>query len=215
MTQFIHPSSLISSFIQNPHLPLISIKCSPHHYSDAVVILGDAAHAMVPFYGQGMNAGLEDVRVFFSKLDEASSSMSVDSTLSSVQGLALETYSAVRTRDAHAINDLSLQNYTEMRALVVAPTYRARKWLEEKLTVFVPSLGWQTKYARVSFGNEPYSEVIQKSERQGRQLVGALLGVLASPAVVGVVLAWRRWRGAGPGRTGLGLGGLWGLVSGK
>jgi kynurenine 3-monooxygenase len=215
VTQFINPSSLISSFIQNPHLPLISIKCSPHHYSDSVVILGDAAHAMVPFYGQGMNAGLEDVRVFFAKLDEASSAISVDSTLSSVQALALETYSAVRTRDAHAINDLSLQNYTEMRASVVAPTYRARKWLEEKLTVFVPSLGWQTKYARVSFGNEAYSEVIEKSERQGRQLVGALLGVLASPAVVGAVLAWRRWRGAGTGRTGLGLGGLWGLISGK
>lgn len=196
-------------------MPLISIKCSPFHYSDAVVILGDAAHAMVPFYGQGMNAGLEDVRVFFSKLDEFASTPSVETPSSSMQALALEAYSAVRTRDAHAINELSLQNYTEMRASVVAPTYRARKWLEEKLTVFVPSLGWQTKYARVSFGNEAYSEVIRKSERQGRQLIGALLGVLASPVVVGALLAWRRWGVAGTGTKGLGLGGLWGLISGK
>ncbi|KAK0516305.1 hypothetical protein JMJ35_000908 [Cladonia borealis] len=65
----IHEQDLITQFTSNPHLPLISIKCSPHHFSSSAVILGDAAHAMVPFYGQGMNAGLEDVRVLFSFLD--------------------------------------------------------------------------------------------------------------------------------------------------
>lgn len=215
MTQLISPSSLISSFTQNPHLPLISIKCSPHHFADAAIVVGDAAHAMVPFYGQGMNAGLEDVRVLFSLLDKHRPSLP-SSTSISAQALttqrsrALAEYSATRTQDAHAINELSLQNYTEMRASVVAPTYRARKWLEEKLSVYVPSLGWQTKYARVSFGNEPYSEVIRKSERQGRQLVIALLGVLASPVVVGALVAWRRWRG-GARMSSAGLGSVWGF----
>jgi kynurenine 3-monooxygenase len=194
VTALITPSSLIASFTQNPHLPLISIKCSPHHFSSAAVIVGDAAHAMVPFYGQGMNAGLEDVRVLFSILDKHVSPSASAATRAEQRARALAEYSHTRTEDARAINDLSLQNYTEMRASVVAPTYRARKWLEEKLSVYLPCLGWQTKYSRVSFGNERYSEVIRRSERQGRQLVIALVGVLASPLVIGAWVAWRRWR---------------------
>lgn len=196
VTTLISPTALISSFTQNPHLPLISIKCSPHHFSDAAVIIGDAAHAMVPFYGQGMNAGLEDVRVLFALLDKHVSPTATHRSRTDQRAKALAEYSATRTEDAYAINDLSLENYTEMRASVTAPTYRARKWLEEKLSVYVPSLGWQTKYARVSFGNERYSEVIKKSEQQGRQLVIALVGVLASPVVIGALLALQRWRGS-------------------
>jgi kynurenine 3-monooxygenase len=196
VTALINPTSLISSFTQNPHLPLISIKCGPHHFSDAVVILGDAAHAMVPFYGQGMNAGLEDVRVLFTFLDKHISPTSSPQARAAQRARALAEYSDTRTEDAHAINDLSLQNYTEMRASVTAPTYRARKWLEEKLSVYVPSLGWQTKYSRVSFGNERYSEVIKRSDRQGRQLLIALVGVMASPVVIGALVAWRKWRGS-------------------
>jgi kynurenine 3-monooxygenase len=196
VTALIEPTSLISSFTQNPHLPLISIKCGPHHFSDAVVILGDAAHAMVPFYGQGMNAGLEDVRVLFTFLDKHISPTSSPQARAAQRARALAEYSDTRTEDAHAINDLSLQNYTEMRASVTAPTYRARKWLEEKLSVYVPSLGWQTKYSRVSFGNERYSEVIKRSDRQGRQLLIALVGVMASPVVIGALVAWRKWRGS-------------------
>jgi kynurenine 3-monooxygenase len=143
VTYLIPPTNLIQSFTQNPHLPLISIKCSPYHYSSTAVILGDAAHAMVPFYGQGMNSGLEDVRVLFSHLDSHPS-----------RAEALSKYSAQRTVDAHAINDLALENYTEMRASVTSSTYKARKWLEEKLSLWVPGLGWTTKYTRVSFGNE-------------------------------------------------------------
>ncbi|PNS21948.1 Kynurenine 3-monooxygenase [Sphaceloma murrayae] len=65
----ISEDDLQKQYKTNPHLPLISIKCDPHHYGSSAVILGDAAHAMVPFYGQGMNAGLEDVRVLFETLD--------------------------------------------------------------------------------------------------------------------------------------------------
>lgn len=79
---------------------------------------------------------------------------------------------------------------------MVSPVYAARKWLEEKLSVWVPSLGWQTRYSRVSFGNERYSEVVRKSERQGR-LLTVWLGVLVgSPVLVGGLVAWRRWRGS-------------------
>lgn len=161
-----------------------------------MVIVGDAAHAMVPFYGQGMNTGLEDVRVLFSILDkyaDATDSNDLE-VLAHQRALALAEYSRVRTVDAHAINDLALQNYTEMRASVISRAYKLRKWLEETLSVCVPSLGWQTKYSRVSFGNERYSEVIKKSERQGRLLVMGLLGAIASPLAVGGLIAWHRWR---------------------
>lgn len=62
--------------------------------------------------------------------------------------------------------------------------------------MYVPSLGWQTKYSRVSFGNERYSEVIRQSERQGKILLRGLLGVLLSPVVVGTLVAWWRLRKA-------------------
>lgn len=184
VTTLIPPSALIASFKQNPHLPLISIKCAPYHFASSAVILGDAAHAMVPFYGQGMNAGLEDVHTLFTILDAHPADK---------RGEALAEYSELRKPDAHAINDLALQNYTEMRSSVTSPVYKMRKYLEETLSTYIPSLGWQTKYARVSFGNERYSEAMKKSEHQGRMIVIGLVGLLATPAVVGGLAWWLRW----------------------
>ncbi|OTA95001.1 hypothetical protein M434DRAFT_394208 [Hypoxylon sp. CO27-5] len=204
VTSLIEPSELISSFERNPHLPLISIKCQPYHYSSSVVILGDAAHAMVPFYGQGMNAGLEDVRILFSILDKHANAEnnnpdspgSVDPSFQ--RGMALAEYSALRVPDAHAINDLALQNYVEMRASVLSPTYRLRKFLEEFMSVHLPSLGWQTKYSRVSFGNERYSEVVAKSDHQGKVLLRGLITILCGPIVAGIFgLCWTQRRSLG------------------
>ncbi|MCJ1258998.1 kynurenine 3-monooxygenase, mitochondrial precursor [Lignoscripta atroalba] len=155
----IDPDTLLHQFTSNPHLPLISIKCTPYHYASSVVILGDAAHAMVPFYGQGMNAGLEDVRVLFDFLDEhgvydASASSSSKSSRTQSRARALQAYTAHRTPDASAINDLALRNYEEMRSSVTSPLYRVRKFVEESVNKYLPGLGWKTQYSRVSFENE-------------------------------------------------------------
>ncbi|KAI1440541.1 FAD/NAD(P)-binding domain-containing protein [Annulohypoxylon stygium] len=207
VTSLIEPSELISSFEGNPHLPLISIKCRPYHYSSSVVILGDAAHAMVPFYGQGMNAGLEDVRILFSILDKHTAAENNNpgnpgsDDVDYQRGMALAEYSALRVADAHAINDLALQNYVEMRASVLSPTYRLRKFLEEFMSAHLPSLGWQTKYSRVSFGNERYSEVVAKSDRQGKVLLRGFILMLCSPVIAGALrlyLAQRRGFGGVP-----------------
>ena len=204
VTSLISPEELISSFQANPHLPLISIKCKPYHFSSSVVIIGDAAHAMVPFYGQGMNAGLEDVRILFSIIDKHASTESNDPNHPEVsdaafqRAAALNEYSAIRVPDAHAINDLALQNYVEMRASVLSRVYRVRKFLEEFLSVYVPSLGWHTQYSRVSFGNERYSEVVAKTKHQGKVLTRGLVGLLVSPLLVaslGIVLARPRLGG--------------------
>ncbi|ROV89127.1 hypothetical protein VSDG_08878 [Cytospora chrysosperma] len=185
VTELIPARELIASFERNPHLPLISIKCKPHHYSSSVVLLGDAAHAMVPFYGQGMNTGLEDVRTLFTFLDKHADGD---------RSQALDEYTAYRVPDAHTINDLALQNYVEMRASVLSPAYRLRKFLEESLSKYLPSLGWQTKYSRVSFSNERYSEVIARSEYQGKMLMRVFGAAVGTPLVAGSVLLWFKYR---------------------
>lgn len=225
----ISTADLVSQFTGNPHLPLINIQCTPYHYSSSGVILGDAAHAMVPFYGQGMNAGLEDVRVLFDFLDAhgvyascappsppsprspSSSFITVTSpspspsraaTRAHARSQALAAYTAHRRPDTHAINALALRNYLEMRSSVTSPFYLLRKRIEETLYKHFPSLGWATQYSRVSFGNERYSEVERLARRQGSLLRAWGIGGMVGLAV-GVGWLGRRmgwWRGLLGGR---------------
>ncbi|KAG9241233.1 kynurenine 3-monooxygenase-like protein [Calycina marina] len=194
VTNVIQPDALINSYLTNPHLPLISIRCRPYHFKDCAVIIGDAAHAMVPFYGQGMNAGLEDVNVLYRILDAHPSTAVAGATLDSTRAAALDEYSTVRAPDAYSINELALQNYIEMRASVTSPVYKLRKWLEETLSVYAPELGWQTQYSRVSFGNEPYAQVIKKSKRQSDVLLMSLMGIITGPVIIGALAALYRLR---------------------
>jgi kynurenine 3-monooxygenase len=181
VADLVGPAELKQQFKQNPHLPLISTKCSPYHYASAGVILGDAAHAMVPFYGQGMNAGLEDVRVLFSHFD-------THPPTAAGRAAALEAYSAERVKDAHTINDLALTNYWEMHAGVRSTSYLIRKKIEEFLSDKMPSSGFATQYSRVSFSNQRYSDVARVVARQKKILLtgmwsSALVPVLAVAAV--------------------------------
>ncbi|KAI4276881.1 MAG: hypothetical protein LQ337_002179 [Flavoplaca oasis] len=185
--ELISPQDLRQQFTENPHLPLLSIKCTPYHYRSSVVIIGDAAHAMVPFYGQGMNAGLEDVRVLFDFLDSHdvySDYPKLATSPSERREGALNAYTIQRTPDAAAINDLALRNYQEMSAGVKSPLYRMRKWLEESVSLYLPSLGWSTQYSRVSFENQRYSEVEKAVARQGKMIVTAIS--LASVGLAGL-----------------------------
>lgn len=175
----------------NPHLPLISIKCTPYHYSSSIVILGDAAHAMVPFYGQGMNAGLEDVRVLYECLDQYLPSSS-PTQRNRLRGGALDLYTRTRTPDAQTINDLALRNYKEMRSDVMSPLYLARKTIEEKLYAWAPSLGWATQYSRVSFSNDRYSEIESRAQKQARILSIWLGGLVVAAIGLGGFLGTRR-----------------------
>ncbi|KAI1926567.1 kynurenine 3-monooxygenase, mitochondrial precursor [Ophidiomyces ophidiicola] len=195
--ELISLDSLTEQFMNNPHLPLISIKCSPHHFNSSVVILGDASHAVLPFYGQGLNAGLEDVRILFELLDEygvySPECMNNPTRIKEAREAALNAYTRQRVPDAHAINDLSRRNYIEMRWGVKSSTYLIRKAIEEALYRYAPGLGWSTQYARVSFGNQRYSEVERATTRQSQVLLRALAALLFSAA--GLVGLWMwRWR---------------------
>ena len=190
--ELISEAELLNQFQSSPHLPLISLKCTPYHYDSSVVIIGDAAHAMVPFYGQGMNAGLEDVGVLFSLLDShrAFSTSVKPEEQAARRAEALAAYTSQRTPDAHTINDLAMGNYQEMSANVRSPVYKLRKWLEETVSVHLPWTGWRTQYTRVSFENQRYSEVVREVRKQGRILL-TTMGL--APLGIGALgyLAWR------------------------
>lgn len=190
--ELIRPDELVTQYKENPHLPLISIKCTPYHYKSSGVILGDAAHAMVPFYGQGMNAGMEDVKVLFDILDDHGvyTPISGDSTTCRmVRAKALDEYTRQRTPDAHMINDFALQNYEEMRSGVTSPSYKFRKYVEEKISIYLPASGFITQYTRISFSNERYSHVRKSVQRQSRILLATsgctflMLGVLVGSSI--------------------------------
>ncbi|KAF8894548.1 FAD/NAD(P)-binding domain-containing protein [Infundibulicybe gibba] len=132
--------ALVNDFIRNPRSPLVCTKSKPYHYKDRVILLGDAAHSMVPFYGQGLNCGLEDVRVLSALLVEEgveatalplgdASKNTVDERLAR----ALDRYSENRHKDLVAIADLAMNNYAEMRHSVTTIKYIFRKTLDQIL----------------------------------------------------------------------------------
>ncbi|KAK9470078.1 uncharacterized protein V1510DRAFT_441654 [Dipodascopsis tothii] len=162
--------SLVNQFLAHPKGSLISVKCAPYHLGDRVVIIGDAAHAMVPFYGQGMNCGFEDVRELFRRLDAAPTVAD-----------ALAAYTAERRRDLYAISDLAMANYVEMRDSVTSRSYLLRKAVEELLYRYAPRLGVRTLYHMVSFTSTPYHLALERTAAQGRAFrVAAATGVGAA-----------------------------------
>lgn len=163
-----------------------SVQCDPYHYKDRAVLIGDAAHAMLPFYGQGLNCGFEDVRVMFDIID-------VKETLEE----ALDTYTKQRHPDLVAILQLAEQNYREMAHSVVSWPYLLRKKLDGLLMSVLPSGMWSSLYAMTTFSNLPYSTVIKTEKRQQSIISNAVLttvvGIMTG-AVVGVYRTRSVWQ---------------------
>jgi len=151
---------LVKDYFSTKPAALVSVKCNPYHWSDKVLIMGDAAHAMVPFYGQGMNCGMEDVVV----LDEMMRRHPGD-RLS-----AFRDYSAHRNPDAEAICDLAMYNYVEMRDLVAKRSFLIRKKLDNLLYWLMPTV-WIPLYTSVTFSRNRYSQCISNKRWQDDLLV--------------------------------------------
>ncbi|WVQ97129.1 kynurenine 3-monooxygenase [Kwoniella sp. CBS 9459] len=212
---------LLDDFENNPRGNLVTINCTPSAWSSHALLLGDASHSMVPFYGQGLNCGLEDVRVLNSVLEKhkvtPTTSLKLGETDPSLE-LALKAYSVERQADLKAICELALQNYTEMRSHVLSPLHHLRRTLDSLLTRLIPSSsklanlhlslntdpfptkrvkGWTSLYEMVTFRPDvPYSEALRK-ERWQRDVMawtGYVSGLLAvgGAGVVGLNLA-RKW----------------------
>lgn len=142
----------------NPTSALACIRCEPYHWGTNTMLIGDAAHATVPFYGEGMNGSLEDVRVFMELLDEHG-----DSDMKKV----LEIYTEQRVPAGNALVDLSLRNFIEMRDLVADPSFQLRKKIERKVQANHPDK-WTPLYTLVKFTNIPYHEAKEEGERHDR-----------------------------------------------
>ncbi|MGM0558385.1 MAG: FAD-dependent oxidoreductase, partial [Myxococcota bacterium] len=150
-----HMPNLVEDFFENPTASLVTIRCEPYHYEDKVLLVGDAAHAVVPFYGQGMNAAFEDCYALDQLLER------YDENWSDV----LPAFSKERKPNADAIADLALYNYVEMRSKVADETFLLRKALDRKLHEMHPG-SWIPLYSMVTFSNIPYAEALERAEEQ-------------------------------------------------
>lgn len=147
--------SLLEDFRDNPTSSLVTIRCTPW-VKNSTLLIGDAAHGIVPFYGQGMNAGFEDCAVLNQLLD----------TYQDDWTKAAPEYQRLRKADADAIARLALDNFVEMRDLVADPEFLLRKKIEAKLHEAFPTK-WIPLYSMVAFHEEiRYSEALEMGERQ-------------------------------------------------
>ena len=149
-----HMPDLVADFRENPTSSLGTIRCYPWQDKGAVMLLGDAAHAVVPFYGQGMNCSLEDVVI----LDEVMKKHGGD------WDKVLSEYQQIRKQDADAIADLAIANYFEMRDHVDNEAFRKKRALEVKLE---EKTDYSSKYNLVTFSEEiPYGEAKRRGNAQ-------------------------------------------------
>jgi kynurenine 3-monooxygenase len=158
-----HLPDLEEQFEENPTSSLVTIRCEPFHHDGSVVLAGDAAHAVVPFYGQGMNASFEDCFVFDDLLEKFDDDFD----------RALPAFSQRRKPDADAIAELALYNYVEMRSKVADKNFLLRKRVERALEKAFPQ-AWQPLYSMVTFSNMPYAEAKDRAEQQ-EKVMDALL----------------------------------------
>ena len=151
--------TLLEDFRTNPTASLVTVRCSPWEYEKRILLLGDAAHAIVPFYGQGMNAGFEDCTI----LDDLATAHKED------WDAVFADFNRDRIKDGNAIADLALRNFVEMRDLVADPQFLLRKKIAGHLhqkygDAFLPS------YSMVSFSDTPYSVALKAADDQDKLL---------------------------------------------
>ena len=157
--------TLVHDFFANPAPGLATIRCSPWHYRGRVLLLGDAAHAIVPFFGQGMNAGFEDCTILDGLMDK------YDEDWDAIIG----EFDTNRAEDANAIADLALMNFIEMRDKVAGAQFLLRKKIEAYLHERFPK-DFRSVYSMVSFSHVPYSTALAEVE-QHRQLFEKILAI--------------------------------------
>ncbi len=146
--------TLTKDFFQNPTSALVTVRCYPWVYNKSVLI-GDAAHAIVPFYGQGMNAGFEDCSVFTDVLK--AHNFNWDDTL--------DCFQKSRKPDADAISELALQNFHEMSSKVMDDKFIWQKKVEAALHKHKPDQ-WLPLYSMVTFSDIPYSKALAVGKKQ-------------------------------------------------
>lgn len=147
--------NLTQDFFKNPTSAMVTMKCYPWTYFDKVALVGDSAHAIVPFYGQGMNAGFEDIFV----LDQLMMEFGDD------WQTIFKTYQERRKPNADAIADLSYRNFKEMSSKTADPKFLLQKKIEKHFSSKHPEK-WIPAYSRVTFSERPYTEALAAGDAQ-------------------------------------------------
>ncbi|HEY4223555.1 MAG TPA: NAD(P)/FAD-dependent oxidoreductase [Myxococcota bacterium] len=147
-------------WVRNPVSSLVTVRCQPWSHAGKTLVLGDAAHAIVPFFGQGMNAGFEDCRVLIEILDETQDDWA----------RAMPLFERARKENADAIAVLAIENFTEMRDKVADPVFLRKRMLERKLASLMPHLVTPL-YTMVTFSPQlPYADALRRGRAQDRLL---------------------------------------------
>ncbi|HAK06226.1 MAG TPA: kynurenine 3-monooxygenase [Spartobacteria bacterium] len=168
---------LQEDFRTNPTGSLVTIRCAPWSYKGKVALVGDAAHAVVPFYGQGMNAAFEDCVV----LDECLAKFPDD------RERAFAEYFSRRKENADALADLAVENFIEMRDKTASRKFRAKKKLDHLLEGLLPGV-YLPLYTMVTFTRIPYAEAARRARRQDRIVYASLIFSLMLIVMLSILL---------------------------
>lgn len=162
---------LTEEFFENPIGTLGTVKCRPWSAYGKTLLLGDAAHAVVPFYGQGMNASFEDVVVLDAILDRYEGKNQGKTDWNQV----FTTYEKSRKPDADAIADLAVDNFDEMKSHSGNPLFQQKRNLETAFEAEYPN-EYFSKYAMVTFREDmPYSEAMKIGRAQDKALLNLIV----------------------------------------
>jgi len=165
--------TLLEDFRNNPTGSLVTIRCAPWFYRDKVCLVGDAAHAVVPFYGQGMNAAFEDCVV----LDECLQKFPQN------RERAFGEYFHHRKENSDALADLAIGNFIEMRDKTASKTFRVKRKLDHLLEAALPGI-YLPLYTMVTFTRIPYSTAARRARMQDRIVYGSLAFLVLIAALV-------------------------------
>jgi kynurenine 3-monooxygenase len=157
---------LAENYGANPVGAMVTIKCSPWHEDGKALLLGDAAHAIVPFFGQGLNCAFEDVTCFLELIDGRGSDWPT----------VFSEFEKARKSNTDAIADLAVENFVEMRDRVADPRFLFRKKVELALEAKYPKV-FIPKYAMVTFHRLPYSVAAERGRIQDRMLTELCDGI--------------------------------------
>ncbi len=170
--------TLVEDYERNPIGSLVTVRCSPWRIGNTVLI-GDAAHAIVPFFGQGMNAAFEDCVALRDGLRAHGADFAA----------AFTAFETTRKHNAEAIADMALENFIEMRDKVASPLFRLKKRAGHALHKLFPR-SFTPLYNMVSFTTIPYAEARERARRQSQAIknIAVILGVLFI-LIVALILA--------------------------
>jgi len=172
-----------NDFATNPVGAMLTIRCQPWSMHGRAVLLGDAAHAIVPFFGQGANASFEDCESLTDALEAHPDDIP----------RALAAYEHDRKRNADAIAEMALTNFVEMRDKTGLRSFRIRKKFEHLLHDVAPRL-YTPRYDMVSFSTIPYADALARSRNQDRVLALLALALAIVIVILAAFVAWRVMR---------------------